>query len=159
MSLNSHRETVMLVDASLWRRSRRAFTLIELLVVIAIIAILMALLLPAVQKVREAANKMRSANNLKQLGIGLHPYHSDFDRLPPGGRYRNMPNPNYLQMNMNEWSKSDQGSWFVQILPYMEQNQLYRHFEGQIQGDDPSPPKYANTTTMGGPYSIQNVRV
>src|SRR5687768_4724351 len=100
------------------RSVAQGFTLIELLVVIAIIAILMALLLPAIQKVREAANRIRCGNNLHQIGIALNMYHGDRGRLPPGGKF------NVAGVSGDD----DQGSWLVHIFPYMEQTSLWEVF-------------------------------
>ncbi len=94
---------------------KKGFTLIELLVVIAIIAILIGLLLPAVQKVREAAARSTCTNNLKQMGLAVHSYHDSNNRMPPNAN----PGPAYNGSSANQWS------WMSQILPYIEQGNLY----------------------------------
>lgn len=97
---------------------RRGFTLIELLVVIAIIALLMALLLPAVQKVREAANKMLCGSNLRQIGIASHNYHNDYLRLPPG---------NYGHLAAPDTDPNAQyAGTLVDLLPYLEQDNVQK---------------------------------
>jgi prepilin-type N-terminal cleavage/methylation domain-containing protein len=91
-------------------RARSGFSLVELLVVISIIALLMGLLLPAVQKVREAAARTQCTNNLKQIGLAIHHFHNDFKKLPP-----------------NRLSDLH-ATWAVLILPYLEQNNLYNQW-------------------------------
>src|SRR5438034_3780890 len=96
---------------------RRAFTLIELLVVIAIIAVLIGLLLPAVQKVREAAARSKCQNNLRQLALACHMYHNNEGYFPEGGNCPPKP---------GNCANNNQGSWLVTILPYIEQEALYK---------------------------------
>jgi prepilin-type N-terminal cleavage/methylation domain-containing protein/prepilin-type processing-associated H-X9-DG protein len=135
-------------------RFRAAFTLIELLVVIAIIAILIGLLLPAVQKVREAAARMTCSNNLKQLAIACHSYHDVLGTLPRNG------DPTRL---LDSHNRGPQGqgtgccgnatprwSWIAQCLPYFEQDNLAKR--GNV------PAGNMNTTAAAGPNAVEVFR-
>src|SRR5947209_8783225 len=125
---------------------RRGFTLVELLVVIAIIGTLIGLLLPAVQRVREAANRIKCANNLKQLGLALHNYHDVYNGFPSGV-------DNWFNVHWH-WS------WLAKILPFIEQDNLYREADAWANNTNtpihwpfPSPngtDGYANWSPWGG---------
>jgi prepilin-type N-terminal cleavage/methylation domain-containing protein len=117
---------------------RSAFTLIELLVVIAIIAILIGLLLPAVQKVREAANRMKCSNNLKQIGLGLHNHHDSAGEFPAARQQVLLPNGT-VKIH----------SWTPHILPYVEQENIFRLYRFDLDWDEGS------NTAAGGPIRMK----
>ena len=116
------------------RQRQTGFTLVELLVVIAIIGILVALLLPAIQAAREAANRAQCSNNLKQLGLGLHNYHDTYNVFPPAGvsyGWCHEGRPGYAKvLNVSGW---------VMVLPFLEQQSLYEQYDSSQAASRQAP--------------------
>ncbi len=138
--------------------NRRAFTLVELLVVLAIIAVLIGMLVSAVMKVREAANRVVCVNQLRQLGLAAHSYHTSYGRLPPG--YLGPSRGNELNLQ----TMYDEGQWvghFPLLLPYLEQESLFRQLRIDFNSRVVTPRKWFwSEPALGpGPPDVNNYTV
>ena len=109
---------------NLFRKKNRGFTLVELLVVIAIIGVLMGMLLPAVQQVRESARRTQCMNHLRQIGLATTLFHDSHQAFPPARLYPKKDDPFELQFFVG-----DQPSWLVRILPFMEQQAFFNQWD------------------------------
>ena len=133
--------------------NRKGFTIIELLVVIAIIVVLVALLLPSIQKVRESANRVTCANNMRQIGTGLLEYHRTLKYLPPAVLIANgvsSPNSQYVDFGPN---------WAVLILPYIDQAPLYASVANSVNTYMTTGDPYWQTGAPPSWRSIANTRI
>jgi prepilin-type N-terminal cleavage/methylation domain-containing protein len=140
-------------------RGRGAFTLIELLVVIAIIVILLGLLLPAVQKVRESANRISCANNLKQIGLAFLAHAQSYGCFPTGGQgygvARTLSGGSPTSYSSQHWA------WGYQILPYLEQDNLYNNPSDPVVASTPiklyfCPSRRPPTALAGGTWAVHD---
>jgi len=129
--------------------ARAGFTLVELLVVIAIIGILVALLLPAVQAAREAARRSSCANNLKQIGIGLHNYHDTYQRFPPESIWAQSTNT--TNPNAGPWQPRNY-SWISLMLPFIEQGPLHNQINFSL-------PLWNQVTSNNQPIRAQKIQI
>ena len=132
------------------RGRRRAFTLIELLVVIAILAVLVALLLPAVQAARGAVRRLHCVNNMRQLGLALHNFHCIHNSIVPGRIWKTLPDGTFP----TPFSGTPDTPWCVLLLPQLEQQALFDAFNFSLGTEGPSPATpaagfHANSTVMG----------
>jgi prepilin-type N-terminal cleavage/methylation domain-containing protein/prepilin-type processing-associated H-X9-DG protein len=160
---DAHRSLVGLSEDRSMSRPRAAaprrtgFTLIELLVVIAIVAILIGLLLPAVQKTREASARAACQNNLKQIALAAHSYDSANGVLPPGTLYHMLPTDLYTGANSKDFQSA---GVLVHLLPYLEQGNVYTVFMNGMPQDYLSPRKtYTNLAQIGSSWTAAQAKI